>query len=269
MSTTAARLAGAPERVPMRSQLRAFMAICERDLWVTFRRQPVVFIAQSLLQPIFFLFIFGRVLPAIGAANASYSTLLFPGIVALTLFLTSLQNVALPLVIEFGWTKEIEDRLLAPLPSWAVAAQKVFISAFRAIIAGLFLFPLAYLILPGFALTGVNIPLLVLIAVLAPTAAACLGMVLGTTVPPQQINLMTPLIMTGATYYPWASLGSLPWFQAITLLNPLTYASEGMRAALTPEVPHMDLMFVLLGLGVSIVGFGAWGVRGFLRRAID
>ena len=193
---------------------------------------------------------------------------------ALTLFLTSLQNVALPLVIEFGWTKEIEDRLLAPLPSWAVAAQKISISAFRAIIAALFLFPLAYLILPGFELTGVNIPLFVLIAVLAPTAAACLGMVLGTTVPPQQINLMfaivlTPLIMTGATYYPWASLGSLPWFQAITLLNPLTYASEGMRAALTPEVPHMDLIFILLGLGVSIVGFGAWGIRGFLRRAID
>ena len=33
--------------------------------------------------------------------------------------------VGLPLVVEFGWTKEIEDRLLAPVPTWVVAAEKI------------------------------------------------------------------------------------------------------------------------------------------------
>ena len=76
------------------------------------------FLAQALLQPIFLLFVFGRVLPEIGAARVGYGTHLLPGVMALTLVLTALQNTALPLVIEFSFTKEIEDRLLAPLPVW-------------------------------------------------------------------------------------------------------------------------------------------------------
>ena len=78
------------------------------------------FLAQALLQPIFYLFIFGRVLPEIGAAPARLRRRsCCPASSALTLVLTALQNTALPLVIEFSFTKEIEDRLLAPLPGWA------------------------------------------------------------------------------------------------------------------------------------------------------
>ena len=36
-----------------------------------------------------------------------------------------IQAVALPMVQEFGYTREIEDRVLAPLPVWLVAIQKV------------------------------------------------------------------------------------------------------------------------------------------------
>ena len=105
--------------------------------------------AQALLQPIFFLFVFGRVLPEIGAAQGSYGTQLLPGVIALTLVLTALQNVALPLVIEFSFTKEIEDRLLAPLPVAMVAIQKMLIAALRGIVGGVLIIPLGELILPG------------------------------------------------------------------------------------------------------------------------
>ena len=47
--------------------------------------------------------------------------MLFPGLVALAAVLTGLQSTALPLVIEFSYSNEIEDRLLAPLPIGAVA----------------------------------------------------------------------------------------------------------------------------------------------------
>jgi len=261
-------------RVPAAAQMRTFWALCERELWVTLRHQSVVFLAQALLQPIFFLFIFGRVLPSIGAASMNFGSLLFPGIMGLTLVLTALQNIALPLVIEFSWTKEIEDRLLAPLPVWAVAVQKMFVAALRAMLVALLLFPLGYLILPNFALHDVNWLVLVAILVLGSSAAAAMGLVLGTLVPPQQINFMfaivlTPLIMTGAAYYPWGTLSNLQWFQAVTLLNPMTYASEGLRSALTPSVPHMEPAIVFLGLGISLIGFGTIGIRGFLRRAVD
>ena len=253
---------------------RAFVALCERDLWVTLRHEPVGFLAQSLLQPIFFLFVFGRVLPEIGAAGRAYGAQLMPGVLALTLVPTALQNTALPLVIEFSFTKEIEDRLLAPLPTWAVAVQKMVIAAGRGVIAGLLILPLAQLILPGgIDLDGANWPAFVGILVLGSLAGAAMGLVLGTAVPPNKISVafaivLTPLIFTGAAFYPWPSLSRLQWFQDITLVNPMTYVSEGMRSALT-SLPHLAPGWIALGCVSAVAIFTLLGVRGFVRRAID
>ena len=264
--------AGAP--APRASAARAFVALCERDLWVTVRHEPLAFLSQALLQPIFFLFVFGRVLPEIGAARGAYGTALLPGIMALTLVLTALQNTALPLVIEFSFTKEIEDRLLAPLPVAAVAVQKMLIAALRGIVAAILILPLGELILPGgIHLGGASWGALAAILVFGSLTAAGMGLVLGTAVPPNRISVafalvLTPLIFTGAAFYPWASLATLRWFQVVTLLNPLTYVSEGMRAALT-ALPHLGAGWVALGLGGSLALFGALGVLGFVRRAVD
>src|SRR5690625_7731774 len=91
---------------------RAFLGLLQRDSWNTLRHELGGFLAQSLLQPLAFLFVFGRVLPNIGAPSEGYAQQLVPGIIALTLMLTALQNVPLPLVIEFSYTKTIDNRLL-------------------------------------------------------------------------------------------------------------------------------------------------------------
>lgn len=260
--------------VPLDSrQLRTFLALCSRDLWVTVRREPAGFLIQALLQPIFFLFVFGRVLPEIGAARGAYGTQLLPGIMALTLVLTALQNTALPLVIEFSFTKEIEDRLLAPIGTAWVGAQKMLIAALRAIVAMALILPLGALILPGgIDLGGVDWPALVVVAVLGSLIAAAMGLVLGTIVPPNRISVMfalilTPLIFTGATFYPWQALDRLRWFQVVTLFNPLTYVSEGMRGAVS-SAAHLGAGWIALGLAVSFAVFWTLGLRGFVRRAV-
>jgi ABC-2 type transport system permease protein len=253
---------------------RTFLALCGRDLWVTVRHDPIAFLAQALLQPIFFLFVFGRVLPDIGAARGAYGTQLLPGVLALTLVLTSLQNTALPLVIEFSFTKEIEDRLLAPLPVWMVGIQKLVIAALRGLVAAVLILPLGALILPGgIDLAGANWLAFVAVMLAGSIAGAAVGLVLGTAVPPNRINIafavvLTPLIFTGATFYPWAALGQLRWFQVVTLFNPLTYVSEGMRGSLT-SVAHLGTGWIVLGLAGSLLLFGAAGLLGFERRAVD
>ena len=255
-------------------ELRAFTALCGRDLWVTARYEPGTFIAQALLQPIFFLFVFGRVLPDIGAAQGSYGQQLLPGIMALTLVLTALQNTALPLVIEFSFTNEIEDRLLAPLPTAAVAVQKMAIAALRGIVAALLILPLGEAILPGgLTITDPHWAALVGVLIAGSLTAAGMGLVLGTAVPPNRISIafavvLTPLIFTGATFYPWAALSDLRWFQILTLFNPLTYVSEGMRASLT-DTPHMAAGWIALGLVVSLAALSFLGCRGFVRRAVN
>ncbi len=276
------RVSVATERAPAGSapygttnvQLRAFIALCGRDLWVTVRHELGSFLAQALLQPIFLLFVFGRVLPQIGAARGGYGTQLLPGVMALTIVLTALQNTALPLVIEFSFTKEIEDRLLAPLPVAAVALEKILIASLRGMLAGLLILPLAALILPGgLHITGPNWATLIAIFVFGSFAAGAMGLVLGTAVPPNRISVafavvLTPLIFTGCTFYPWNALHQLRWFQVLTLVNPITYVSEGLRSELT-TLPHLGGGWIALGIGASLLLFGALGTRLFIRRALD
>ena len=252
----------------------AFLFLLWRDLWVTLK-QWQTFLAMTLLQPIFFLFIFGRILPMLGQANAEYGAIFLPGIIGMTMLLTAMQAVALPLTIEFGYTKEIEDRLLSPLPVWMVGVQKLVFAAIRGIFAGALIIPLGRIILgSGFSIATDHLGLLFGVGLLSAFAGGALGLTLGTLIPPAQIGLMfsvilTPLLFTGCVYYPWALLDRLRWFQVVSCFSPLTYSSEGFRAALVPQLPHMAIHFIILGQLFFLSLFGYLGVRGFLRKAID
>src|SRR5437764_928784 len=221
--------------------LTAFMAILRRDIVVT-GREFIAFLLQVLLQPLFFLFIFGKVLPSIGLAQRGFAAVLLPGIVALTVVTTALQGVTLPLVLDLGFAREIDDRLLAPLPVSLVAVEKVIFAAMRGLIAGAIIFPLAYWILGnGYSVRGDVVDTIIGIMVLTAFAGASLGLTIGTLVKPEQIGLMfslifTPLIFTGCTYYPWGTLDSIKRFQIITLFNQLTYAAEGLRYPMVPTI---------------------------------
>ena len=81
--------------------------------------------------------------------------------------------------------------------------------------------------------------------------------------------LLGPMIFFGCAYYPWAQLAVIPWFQKLVLVNPLVYASEGFRAALTSQLPHMPLARIFAGLIGFAVLFTLLGMRNFERRAID
>ncbi|MCA1836011.1 MAG: ABC transporter permease [Actinobacteria bacterium] len=252
---------------------RSFGSVLRRDVVVT-GKDLVAFLAQVLLQPVFFLFVFGKLLTGLGYTSHDYASLLFPGLVALTVTVTAIQATAFPLVAEFGWTKEIEDRLLAPLPLWAVAAEKLVFASLRAIVAAAVMFPIGIGVLGSVPYRSAGMGLLVAVALLGSLVGACIGMTIGTFVPPTKINIafaliFTPLLFTGATQYPWPSLGGLRWFQVVTAANPITYVSEGMRAALVPGIPHIPGWICVLALLASLAVFGALGMIGFRRRAVD
>jgi ABC-2 type transport system permease protein len=262
-----------------RAALIAFLAIVSRDLLIT-RREAPSFLLQTLAQPLFFLFVFGKVLSTTGAATSGFSLLLLPGIVAFTLFLTALQGTSVDLSRDLGFTREIEDRLLAPLPIALVAVEKIVLASLRGLLAGAVVFPLAYWILGNAYQVrtdhlGVLIGLMVLIAL----TGAALGLLLSVVTPIQQLPLifalvLTPLTFTGCTFYTWTSLSAIRWFQIMTLFNPLTYAAEGMRYAMVPPLHGQALStlapgIVLLVLGASFVLCLWMGVRLFQRRVVS
>ncbi len=269
---TALRTAQPPQAFAA-SQVRAFLAVLRRDLYVTWSELPV-FLAQVILQPLFLLFVFGKVLGSLGYTNHGYAHLLFPGLLALTAVITGMQTLAFPLVVEFGWTKEIEDRLLAPMSTSLVAAEKVVFASLRAIVATAVMIPVGILVLGSIPWRAPGTPLLVLAILLGSLLGAGLGLVMGTLVVPNRINIVfslvfTPLLFTGCSQYPWPSLSRLEWFKVVTACNPMTYVSEAMRGALVPAVPHITPWVCVVVLLGALSVLMAVGLRGFRRRAID
>src|SRR5438552_314781 len=252
---------------------RAFRAVLRRDLYVTWRELPA-FLAQVILQPLFLLFVFGKVLGSLGYTQHGYANLLFPGLLALTSVLTALQTLAFPLVAEFGWTKEIEDRLLAPMPTSFVAAEKVLFALLRSLAATLIIIPIGVVVLGSIPWRWSGFPLFVAGLVLGALVGASFGLLMGTLVQPQRINLLfslvfTPLLFTGCSQYPWPSLARLRWFQVVTAANPMTYVSETLRGALVPAVPHIQPWICLLVLVFAVTVLIAAAGKGFYRRAVD
>ncbi len=255
------------------SAARAFFGILSRDVVVTGKELPA-FLAQVLLQPLFLLFVFGKVLADLGFTQNDYAMVLLPGIISLTAFLTALQSTSFPLAIDFGWTKEIEDRLLAPLPTYLVAVEKIVYATLRALAAAVLMFPLAYLVLGDLSLSWSDAPMIAVFLILGSLVGSAVGLTLGTFIEPQRMQLMfalilTPLLFTGSVQFPWPSLDHLRWFQVISALNPMTYLSEGLRGETLPETPHIAQWICVLALLGFLVLFTSTGAIGFRRRALD
>jgi ABC-2 type transport system permease protein len=257
----------------LRVSLRTFGSVLWRDVFVTWR-ELLPFLLQVVVQPFFTLFIFGKVLTSMGYVGGNYTAILLPGIVALNGFLGALQNTTMPLIMDFSWTREIEDRLLAPLPIPLVAVEKMLFGALRGIVAALVMVPVGFLILDNVSWPASSWLPVAGIVILGSLAGAGIGMTIGTTVTPRRINIMfavimMPLMFTGSTQFPWVGLNHVRWFQVVCALNPLTYVSEGMRAELVPQVPHIAIWIDVAVMIVAILIFGAIGIKGFLRRALD
>lgn len=250
-----------------------FWALLRRDVRVA-RRELAYFLVRTTLQPVLFIIVFGYLLPKMGFVQRGYGAALLPGVLAISLAFASIQAVALPLVQDFGWTREIEDRLLAPVPTWLVAGEKIVVGVLQGVIAAAVVLPLARLIMgPIPALTFAHAGEILGVTLLGATAFSTMGLVLGTAIAPQQVGLMfsvivAPMIFFGCAYYPWQGLGAVPALKYAVLINPLVYVAEGMRGALTPALPHMPLVAVSGALLVLTGLFWRFGLASFLKRAI-
>ena len=279
MSSAAQTLA--PARSGKGIFAQAFVGLFLRDLRVL-SRELAPFILRVVMQPLLFLFVFTYVFPHMNTGNPmaqgagpNFATILLPGLMAVAIMFSGIAGVALPLASEFGVTREIDDRVMCPLPVAAVAIEKVCFSAMQSILAALLIIPLAMLVPSTPVQVHVaNWPLLVAVLVLASLNAGALGLAIGSNVKPQQIGLVfsivvIPITFLGCVYYPWAYLNHVRWLQIVVLINPIVYMSEGLRAALTPSVQSMPPGVIVIALLVSL-GLLWWlGIKGFLRRVIS
>jgi ABC-2 type transport system permease protein len=261
------------------SPVTVFVALLRRDLHVLLHHLGE-FLPRTVLQPLLLVFVFARVFPEIGQdigggaeGRAGFSTLLVAGVIGSVILFQGIQSVALPLVQEFGYTKEIEDRVLAPLPVEWVAIGKVTSGALQCLLAALVVFPIARFVPATPVDLTFNWPVLLTFLPLACVASASLGLTFGTAFEPRTVPLLfgvviVPLTFLGCIYFTWQSLEKIHWLQILVLANPLVYISEGLRAALTP-VESMPLTAVY-GVMLAFTAFFLWrGITGFRRRVLS
>lgn len=272
----------APQRagLSLAAQTRTALALVDRDMAVIFHSLPA-FLLRTAMQPFLFAFVFAYVLPHIGLGiggngrgGGLFASILLPGLMASTLMFQGIQAVALPLVQEFSFSREIEDRVMAPAPVKIVALTKVVSGAIQGVLAAAMVIPLVWAASGGAATVNWGQPLLLVTMVpLGALVGAALGLLIGTAISPREINLVfavlvLPLTLLGCIYYPWSQLASLRWLQIAVLFNPVVYMSEGLRAALTPHSGHMSLLAVYGLLIAALTVMLVLGLRGFQKRVI-
>ena len=286
-ATRQAPISREPTRSTFAASRTALRALILRDL-VVLRKHFGEFVVRTLVQPFLLVFVFLYVFPRIGqgvgggagpVAESHFATVLVPGVVAISIMFQGIQAVALPMSTEFGYTREIEDRVQAPCPIWLVAVAKVLSAAAQGALAAVIVFPMAAVIhAPGVhAHLNVHWPVILTMIPLACVAMTSLGLLLGTTFEPRNIGLMfgfvvLPLTFLGGTYYQWTRLSPVTvdgfhWLQTIVLINPLIYVAEGMRAGLT-NISHMPLYVIYPVLTGFLAVFLALGLRNFRRRVL-
>ncbi len=265
----------------------AFAALLLRDL-VVLRKRLREFIPRTIIQPLLLCFVFLYVFPTIGtgvggsagrAGESAFATILVAGVIGLSIMFQGIQAVALPMVQEFGYTREIEDRVLAPLPVSLVALEKVAFGALQGLLAAALVFPIAAVVHASSIHINLQVHWVVLLTLtpLACITCSAMGLTFGTIFDPRTVPLLfgiiiLPLTFLGGTYYAWTTLapvtlGGVHWLQILVLVNPLIYINEGFRAALTSS-SHMSLWAVY----PALLGFCAlflWtGTSGFRRRVV-
>ncbi len=266
---------------------QALGALLLRDLLVLWK-DKWIFALRTVIQPFFLCFVFLYVFPKIGqgvgarggAGESAFATVLVPGVAGISIMFQGVQSIALNMAQEFGFTREIEDRVQAPCPIWLVAIEKVLSGAVQGIIAAALVLPIAAVVhAPGVhAHLQPHWWIVLTLVPLACIAMSGLGLLLGTSFEPRNIGLMfgfiiLPITFLGGTYYSWTTLapvqiGGFHWLQVLVLLNPLIYVNEGMRAAFT-SFPHMHLYViypVLAAFAATLLGLG---LRNFRRRVLS
>ncbi|WP_019634504.1 ABC transporter permease [Actinomadura atramentaria] len=263
---------------------RTFLAMMSRELRVL-RKNFVSTFVRVLLQPLLFVFVFAYVLPKLGTGapgagsaggGTTFSTILVPGLVGSSIVMQGIMAVVFPLMMELNWQRSITDRALAPLPIPLLAVEKIVASGLQALIAGLLVFPCVLFIHAGGQAPDVHVsnwPLLVFVLVFGSLLSAAGGLLMGTLVDPQKVQMifgiiLMPISMLGCVYYPWAALEHVRWLQIVSLANPMVYVNEGLRAALTPDVGHMHFYVYGTVILVGTVALTWLSARKFTQRVL-
>lgn len=248
--------------------------LLERDLLVA-RRNLRLLLTSATTQPILLSVLFGTLMPKLRLVTPEYGAIFVPGLVGITILVAGAHGVLGPLAADLAGTREVDERLLAPVSVRAVAFGKIVAGGIQSALVGLIALPVIVLIvrLGGQPVSLPSTLFFVPLLMLSGLLSAAFGLVLGCLTEPRHGGLVFavaigPMMMFGCAYYPWLSLAELGPFRYLFLLNPLVFICEAMRLCITPQLGSMAPGLLIPGLLASCAVFMVLGWRVFDRRTI-
>jgi ABC-2 type transport system permease protein len=237
--------------------LPAVMAIYKFEM-ARWRRTLLQSIVSPVISTSLYFVVFGA---AIGSRiseidGVSYGTFIVPGLIMLMLLTQSVANASFGIYFP-RFTGTIYELLSAPISYFEIVIGYVGAAATKSIALGLVILATAFLFVPiEIAHPFWMIAFLVLTAV----TFSLLGFIIGIwadgfeklqLVP---LLIITPLTFLGGTFY---SINVLPPFwQGVTLLNPVVYLVSGFRWSffnIADVSPAVSLVMIALFLAICLL----------------
>lgn len=222
----------------------------------------------TLIQPLLWLIIFTQLFKNFVQAPAgggSYMDFFVPGILVMTaLFGSSWSGVSLLREITAG---TVDKMLVSPVSRVSIVLSRVMHSAVQVVLQTFIIMLVAWLFGATLNLGPVNLLLAMISIFLLGVGLAALSngfaIILQREEPLVMIgNLMTlPLMFLSTAMVPKAFMPS--WIETISLINPITYAVESVRAVLigTPDLNTYGFGAVIMLVFASVSL--AWAVSAF------
>jgi ABC-2 type transport system permease protein len=209
-------------------------------------------IGQSLFSPVLstslYFIVFGSAIGSrmVDVGGVSYGAFIVPGLMMLTILLESVSNASFGIYMP-RWAGTIYELLSAPVAPIEAVLGYVGAAATKSVVIGLIILATARLFVPF----EIQHPVLVVLFLVLIAVSFCLfGFVLGLLADGFErlqivpMLILTPLTFLGGTFY---SLDMLPPFwQNVTLFNPIVYLVSGFRWAFYGD------QAADVGIGVSL-----------------
>lgn len=241
--------------------MEGIFAIWQRDV-IKFIRDRARLLG-SFAMPIMFLLIFGSGMSGTmkfmlsntggGSPDFDYVSFIFPGIVAMTLLMTSIfSSLSVIQDKEFGYMREI---LVSPISRVNIAIGKVLGGATVALLQGLLMFFLVPLI--GVQVEWGSILLLIPVMFLISCALSSLGLLIASSLKSTegfqfivQILVMPMIFLSGALF----PINNMPaWMDFLVKINPVTYGVDLMKKIMLDVGSMPNLVKEAMGLNLTVM----------------
>lgn len=219
--------------------MNSFLRLLYRDLKAGIWTTKSMLVAQ-LVTPLFYIFVagfaYGAVIPSMSVAGREVSYVLFlaPGVIVMQImFAASFAGAMLWIDKRLAMFTQI---LIGPFSRWQYILSKTVSIMLQGLLNAFLVFLIASPLLVGLKVTILGATYIAASLILGSLFFGSLTLAISVFIKSNEtfnafLNvLFTPLMFLSSVYYP---LGNAPLIiQAVSLANPLTYATDMLRAGL-------------------------------------